>query len=385
MNDNFENSIRKKLQEADFPFDQDAWKQMENLLNKDKDRKRPLWWWILPLSAILISLLFLLPRNENQQPLKTASNQAAENTVTSSNQHVDKVSPTISQHENHGSERLSSPKNTISTPLHSAITSTQKTTITNNTKQTTYTNDFNHDNVEIAAINSYNVNEYTKINESAVMPVKSNITSDSLKDTSVTYAKRKFRPKLFVGITAGPDFNTTASFRYSAIGFNAGVILHYYFKPRWFITAGAVYNKKIYDAAGTEYKSNYYDPNDEITKVNANCDVLDIPLNINYAFVKNNKHSIAALLGSSSYFMLKEKYYYDYEYGTDKTVEIRNQNRNYFAVLNAGILYQQPVGNRLILGVQPYVKIPITGVGAGQVKLVSTGISLQLTLTGRKH
>ena len=172
---------------------------------------------------------------------------------------------------------------------------------------------------------------------------------------------------------------------YGKIGFNAGVLAHYYFNKHWFVTTGAVYSKKIYGATDKDYNMSGYPNTYGLVKVNANCDVLDIPVNANYTFLEVKNNTVSATLGLSNYFMLKEKYQYIYKiYPTmEKTVE--NENQHYLAILNVGALYQHPAGRRLIIGVQPYAKIPLRGVGLGQVKLYSAGVSLQVNLVGKKR
>jgi hypothetical protein len=119
--------------------------------------------------------------------------------------------------------------------------------------------------------------------------------------------------------------------------------------------------------------------------VNANCDVLDIPLNVNYTFLQVNNNTLSATLGLSNYIMLKEKYQYIYKSSPEWEKTVENQNQHYLAILNVGALYQHPAGKRLIIGVQPYAKIPLHGVGLGQVKLYSAGLALQLNLVGKKR
>ncbi|MBV7528699.1 porin family protein [Chitinophaga sp. sic0106] len=392
MNDNFENSIRKKLQEADFPFDQEAWNQMENLLNKDKDDdKPPMWWWIiLPLCAVTIAVVFLLLK----QPQHNNDNIVATSSITDSTTVLN--TPTTAITGNKPMHPITDPAIVINTPsatkadikpiqaipekvtLTSAETKNEKTFFTagNNYLSTT-------ENTTSAAFNTlnsvYNVNDYTKINNTVKIPVKSGITAYTI---SLKQKQKESFNRLYAGLSAGPDFNVASSFRYARLGFNAGIVLHYYFKPKWFVSTGITYSKKLYGATPQDYKGPY---NNYLRKIDADCNVLEVPLNLNYAFLKKKNFSLSATAGASSYFMLKEKYNYRYNNPSyDKENVITNENKHYLAVLNVGALYQQPVGNRLILGVQPYAKIPLSGVGAGQVKLYSSGVTLQLTLTGRK-
>lgn len=223
---------------------------------------------------------------------------------------------------------------------------------------------------------------YTKINAPSEIPVNKEIQPDQHKKNE----RRKINSKgLYLGITIGPDLNVAPSFNYGNVGFNAGMLAHYYFNQHWFVTTGVVYSKKLYGATDKDYNIPGNAASYGLVKVNANCDVLDIPLNVNYTFLQVNNNTLSATLGLSNYIMLKEKYQYIYKSSPEWEKTVENQNQHYLAILNVGALYQHPAGKRLIIGVQPYAKIPLHGVGLGQVKLYSAGLSLQLNLVGKKR
>ncbi len=143
------------------------------------------------------------------------------------------------------------------------------------------------------------------------------------------------------------------------------------FVPELFIS------KKIYSATPAQYNlpaANY----SYLEKINANCNVIDIPLNIDYYFDQKGKHNWFVSTGLSSYLMKKESY--DYVYKTpggqvyNKDWTIKNQNKHFFSILNLSAAYQYFLNQRFTLAVQPYVDLPLTGIGAGKVKLNSGGI-----------
>ncbi|MNL67379.1 hypothetical protein D3C87_1919530 [compost metagenome] len=94
------------------------------------------------------------------------------------------------------------------------------------------------------------------------------------------------------------------------------------------------------------------------------------------------KKSIDINAGVSSYFMLKEDYTYRYTAGSgidDRLQEYRNKNQHYFGVADLSATYYVKLRKeRLRLGLEPYIKIPLTGVGEGKVNLKSSGLSLKL-------
>ncbi len=51
-----------------------------------------------------------------------------------------------------------------------------------------------------------------------------------------------------------------------------------------------------------------------------------------------------------------------------------NQNKHFFSVLDLSVGYQYLMNKQFSLAAQPYVDLPLTGIGAGKVKLNSAGI-----------
>lgn len=440
MNDEFENSIRSKLNEADIPFDQDAWKKMESLLDAGNNKKRPAaWWWLLLLPVLgglgwwimqppeadkTVSRATVSPRNEQSSAINGPGNDATDSnslrlpqTITPTEKEIqqqplEKTDATVNksiQQQDISSSGNHLPKTNTAT----AITGRQHTPLpagtflpkTNKTDKETTDNDHQAPGINTGArgiINkeavdsttgysalkllntkrSNNYNVYTKIGQPSEIPVHTELQPDQQNKI----VRRKINSKgLYFGVTLGPDLNVAPSFKYGNVGFNIGVLAHYYFNRHWFVTSGIVYSKKLYGATRSDYNNpNYSNPYD-LVKVNANCDVLDIPVNINYTFLQVKNNTVSATLGMSNYIMLKEKYQYIYKYTPEKEWSVSNENQHYLAILNVGALYQHPAGRRLIVGVQPYAKIPLHGVGAGQVKLYSAGLSLQLNLVGKKR
>ena len=75
--------------------------------------------------------------------------------------------------------------------------------------------------------------------------------------------------------------------------------------------------------------------------------------------------------------MLTEDYYYHYEdqYGPNLLKEwtVNNENQHFFSIYNLSLGYQRSVVNSWSLEVEPFVKVPLAGVGFAEVDLWSTG------------
>ncbi|MNL09388.1 hypothetical protein D3C87_1301480 [compost metagenome] len=121
--------------------------------------------------------------------------------------------------------------------------------------------------------------------------------------------------------------------------------------------------------------------------VNAECDVIDIPLTANYTVLKNKKIKFNVSAGLSSYFMLKEKYTFEYggsgnsENKRSAVYEISGENQHIFGVADFSISLEKKVSDKINVGIKPFLKMPLTGIGYGRVDLESKGIALMVGVT----
>jgi hypothetical protein len=150
------------------------------------------------------------------------------------------------------------------------------------------------------------------------------------------------------------------------------------------IASGIYVSKKVYTAMPYQYKfpGGAYYPN--LQSINADCKVYEIPLSLYYGFAAAKKHQWFTGLGISSLLMKKETYDYLYQtpggqsYSYAKT--ITNENKHYFSVVTLSGGYQYNLNSRLSLIAEPYLKLPLSGVGAGKIKLNSTGLLLSAVI-----
>jgi hypothetical protein len=103
-------------------------------------------------------------------------------------------------------------------------------------------------------------------------------------------------------------------------------------------------------------------------------------LNIYYAIYQDRHRSISIGTGLSSYLMLTEEYGYDYgQYNSlHKSVTIKNKNQHFLSILNLSATYSGNLNRKWSWQVEPYYKLPLTGIAEADVKLKSVGLYLSL-------
>ncbi len=192
---------------------------------------------------------------------------------------------------------------------------------------------------------------------------------------SKAVAKTIGSPRFFISLALAPDVSALKIKDIRGLGNSVGFNLEYFIHSNISITAGAMYVFKTYQA-GDGYSTGYVPAP---SHVNGSCWVLDVPLNLRYYAVNRDLARWYLTAGLSSYLMLKEKYnleYSSYNYGGttyDNTLELKNKNKHYLDIVNLGIGYERVLSDRLSLQVEPYLKLPLKGVGEGDISLKSAG------------
>lgn len=195
-------------------------------------------------------------------------------------------------------------------------------------------------------------------------------------------SNNKFGSNFGLTASVGPDMSFVKLNNTGRTTLTYGAGLSYDISKRFTARAGFYVSKKVYTAAPDEYHSpggNY--PN--LTGVDADCKVYEIPVSISYKFGQRNKHNWFGGAGLSSFIMKKEDYTYNYKSPAGQTYEyyqhLRNKNKHYFAVLTLSAGYNYQLSNRLSVQAEPYAKIPLGGVGQGKIKLNSAGVLFTVT------
>lgn len=189
-----------------------------------------------------------------------------------------------------------------------------------------------------------------------------------------------FLNEISLALVLAPDITTVRFRNADAVSMNAGLLVSVPLTERLSLVTGAVGAQKIYSTEAREYEPypGFWDNRPLPDGIEAKCQVLDIPLNLQYHFLKWGKNILSVQAGVSSYFMLEEKYTYTYKHAGQqpysKTWEVSNENKHWFGVQNLSVGYTRRLSPAFSVGAEPFVKIPLSNIGAGRLKLTSAGI-----------
>lgn len=439
--DEIDKKIKEAAEGYNHPaYDDKAWDNMEVLLDKhlpvEKKKRRFILFWLLPLALVGTGLFFILqkqpekniaeekkiitpgPTNNNsvadkknlvpeskktigkQSPLKEQAtlvspdrNQPDENKVDKQIEKEQPITTAISKKINPADreerivkkqslpgKKLISKRPDDEIPVSKNIADKKNDNISKTGKPAinTNTNSSPDTNIDVA-INDRSVSSKDVAEDKTA---KENKATDSVEPTE-TSAKRKMQKtksslgsKVSFYIAGGPDISSVGFDNPGKWEFQYGAGLSYALSKRISIRAGFFTASKIYTADPEDYQSSYQIPN--LQKIEANCKVYEIPLNIIYNFHTTKNHNWFVAGGLSSYLMKKETYDYHYKNAWGQmqvySHSYKNENKHLFSVINLSGGYQYHFTDRIFLLAEPYVRIPVRGIGNGKVKLNSGGV-----------
>jgi hypothetical protein len=185
----------------------------------------------------------------------------------------------------------------------------------------------------------------------------------------------------YIGVFGAPDFSTVRFQTMKGVGTTFGVLLGYSFNERWAVETGLSLDEKKYYTAGEYFKvtmqSGY-----NLLNVDGTCNMWEIPVNVRYNFNASPKMRWFATAGFSTYLMSRENYTYQYEYNWttgDSSWDIHKPSQYWFSIINLSAGFEQRIGKIGNLRLEPYVRIPLSGIGTGKLPILSAGVNIGFT------
>ncbi len=445
MSDLSEKDIDYIFQEGskrhEFPFKESAWDNMEVLLDK-QDRRRKYGYASLILSGLLIiSFVGYTAHISNSNP--TTDKEKQETIATSksiapssveTNKSIDQSDNTTASKSNTATintfkkdnaslAKTKIPVNNINNKV-AFSTQNQKTKSSfklnsksinnkiNNPIKLIDTNDF---------VNSKTVSPYLyvemKPTENKLSIIGGNVTGELLIErlsavptlatlgiNNVLFTNDDELPAAEVlinkplirfrfGLTLGKEWSGVGMSSNMSGGFRIGGDIAYRLNNRLQFSTGVIFSRKVYTTEGENYTPlpQFIWAEGAVPEtVNGTTNVFEIPLELNYFFKGSSNNSFYVSGGLTTYIMDKEWYDFNYEnvqHINDPNIPKFSNNIDsdksihYFGIGTFSVGYQKQLNKKTALQVAPYIEVPLTGIGLGQVDLISTGVQLRISFS----
>lgn len=200
---------------------------------------------------------------------------------------------------------------------------------------------------------------------------------------SIIKQKPRRQTAFSFALLAGAD-ESTVKFRYgNQAGVNIGLMAGYHFSRRWSIHSGVIYTQKNYKMAGQDFTApkgsiiSYY----KLETVDGYCRMWEVPLLARYTLNPSAKNTIFLSTGLSSYFMTRENYNYFYYYNNQpvtRSYSYPSDDTHVLSIWHLSAGFDKPIGRHLSLQVEPYAKLPLGGIGLGNIRLSSFGVNFSV-------
>ncbi|HFA49269.1 MAG TPA: hypothetical protein ENJ95_09655 [Bacteroidetes bacterium] len=208
--------------------------------------------------------------------------------------------------------------------------------------------------------------------------IKENANKDK-KDSPKDNSKKQ---AWIFGLTAATETTSVGTADYSDFSWKLGGHIEYRFLNKYSASLGANYIRKKYDVGAGEYipPKGFWTNGIAPVSTDARCNVLELPLLLSYYPKGYSNPGFFGNIGMVSYLMLRERYTYTYAdpapdsiiaWGTD------NEYQTWFGIAQIAFGYNHILSEKTSLQYLPYLQIPLAGVGHGNVKLWSIGMSMK--------
>ena len=425
----------------DFEYNPEAWSQMDKLLDKDDRRRRFFWWSFVGLGLmILIFSIYFFARNSSQQvelisnPVNKENNQLPSSTTPEtktiethnifSKKEIDTNStinkeekksttieqknnsndvknldyttpnkkPNILQHKNNNNNTNSISPNKIQKKekkeklqqvllvdslVNQKNISKENIVLENNAKQ----DNSNSPTILLQKIDLLSISSFDEYSQKSLVK-KLPITLLGYQSSPLNKVNKIKTDALFIGLAFATETSSTDMNDFSKLNLKLGGQMEYRFARKFAASISANFISKKYGAAGSDYQApkGFWTRKVVPKTVNATCNILEVPLSFSYFFKGFSNNGLYTSIGINSYMMLTEKYQFAYDitdpdlirkWGTEK------ENKHWFGIGQISVGYQQYINPKMSIQFAPYLHIPLTGIGHGQIKLWSMGLKLK--------
>jgi hypothetical protein len=195
--------------------------------------------------------------------------------------------------------------------------------------------------------------------------------------------KKGTASRLSIGAMVSPDLSSIGFFNRLTPGTNVGVQLEYRLGSRFRVGLGGIYSVKLYEASVEDYTvpKGFWTYGVKPSGIDATCKILDLPVHLRFDAVQRQRYNLFLATGLSSYIMLSERYNYTYpvpDYKLRPYWSGKRTGEYYFSVVNLSAGYERSLSRNFSWQVEPFLKLPLGGVGFGKVKLISSGVFLSV-------
>lgn len=192
-----------------------------------------------------------------------------------------------------------------------------------------------------------------------------------------------FFSRLYFGITGSPEFSKVKNSGFTTPGSSFGIVAGLQLNNQLSLETGVRRNNLFFKTFGHYYDRSKLNLNERaiITTINGYNRATELPFLLRYRSVSLSKNSFSIAGGTNLIISHQE----NYNYLVGKTDRSKNVSREYnkspvrlFSNMLVSVGYERYLGLETALRIEPYYKLPLRGVGAGDLPVTSMGVHIGL-------
>jgi hypothetical protein len=190
----------------------------------------------------------------------------------------------------------------------------------------------------------------------------------------------------YFGVSSAIDYSSVKSSSAPQAGYAAGAIVGFHFSNTIDFESGLIFNKRNYYSEGRYFNMekvrDAMPSGMQVMSLNTTSSVIEFPLKVKYNFLRLAKSTVFVTSGMSSYLITfqRNNYHVSMNGLADQMMGMYHKNEFLLsAVMNMSVGYNYALSKNLGIRAEPFLKIPLKGMGIGNLPVTSAGIQLSIT------
>jgi hypothetical protein len=192
-----------------------------------------------------------------------------------------------------------------------------------------------------------------------------------------------FFERIYIGFSAAPEMSWVKNAGFTSPGSTIGMIAGIQLNDKLFLETGIRRNNLYFKSSGDIYNRENLNLSDlaTIQQVNGYNRITEVPLALRYQLALFGKNKITGSLGTN--FTLSHQQNYSYQvsrFGNSEKIS-REYNKapvQAFTQFSFSTGCERRIGQKTTLRMEGFYKVPIRGMGAGNLPVTSAGLSIGL-------
>ncbi|MEO6330448.1 MAG: hypothetical protein ABIO55_16050 [Ginsengibacter sp.] len=191
---------------------------------------------------------------------------------------------------------------------------------------------------------------------------------------------------IYAGLAAAVDFSNVKSSSVNDAGYALGFLFGYKLNKKISLETGLIFNRRSYYSEGRYFNmgkvKSSMPAGMQIKSLYTNSAVMEIPFKVKYDLLSAANSDIFITGGMSAYMITRQKNNYQASLnGNDEQFSGMYRKNDFLlpAALNMSVGYEHTISKLLNIRAEPFLKIPLKGMGVGKLPVTSAGMQLSIT------